>query len=156
MRGMLCELQIMKCPACFNELTEIQVGNLAVDVCQGGCGGIWFDAFELQQVDEQDEAAGEPLLHIQRHEQLVLDPSRKRECPRCPGAKLHRHFFSAKRRVEVDQCPNCGGYWLDAGELAMIRAETSQVAVADQVRHSSISADVIRYLYRLRTEQRRP
>ena len=156
MRGFLSGRQIMKCPACFNELTEIQVGNLAVDVCQGGCGGIWFDAFELQQVDEQDEAAGEPLLHIQRNERLALDPSRKRECPRCPGVKLHRHFFSAKRRVEVDQCPNCGGYWLDAGELAMIRAETSQAAVADQARHSSISADVIRYLYRLRTEQRRP
>jgi len=87
---------------------------------------------------------------------VPVDRSRKRECPRCAGVKLHRHFFSAKRRVEVDQCPNCAGYWLDAGELAMIRAETSQAAVAEQARHSSISADVIRYLYRLRTEQRRP
>jgi hypothetical protein len=146
----------MKCPACFNELTEIQVGSLAVDVCQGGCGGIWFDAFELQKVDEQDEAAGEPLLNVPHDERLVLDRSRKRECPRCSGVKLHRHYFSAKRRVEVDQCPNCGGYWLDAGELAMIRAETSRAAVADQARHSSISADVIRYLYRLRTEQGGP
>jgi len=143
----------MKCPACFNELTEIQVGSLAVDACQGGCGGVWFDAFELQQVDEQDEAAGEPLLHIRRDERLVLDKSRKRECPRCAGIKLHRHFFSAKRRVEVDQCPNCGGYWLDAGELAMIRAETSETAVEEQARHSTISADVIRYLYRIRTDQ---
>ena len=48
----------MKCPACFNQLTEMQVGSLVVDVCDGGCGGIWFDAFELQQVDEEDEAAG--------------------------------------------------------------------------------------------------
>jgi uncharacterized protein len=146
----------MKCPACFNELAEIQVGNLAVDICQGGCGGIWFDAFELQKVDEQDEAAGEALLHIQRDERLVLDKSRKRECPRCAGIKLHRHYFSPKRRVEVDQCPNCGGYWLDADELAMIRAETTRTAAEAQVRHSSISSDVIRYLYRLRTEQGRP
>ena len=85
-----------------------------------------------------------------------MDRSRKRECPRCAGVKLHRHFFSAKRQVEVDQCPNCGGYWLDAGELAMIRAETSQTAAEEQARHTSISSDVIRYLYRLRTEQRRP
>jgi uncharacterized protein len=146
----------MKCPACFNELTEIQVGNLAVDVCQGGCGGIWFDVFELQKVDEEPEAAGEALLHIQRNERLIVDRSRKRECPRCAGIKLHRHYFSAKRKIEVDQCPNCGGYWLDAGELALIRAETSQTAAETQVRHSSISADVIRYLYRLRTEQSRP
>ena len=146
----------MKCPACFNQLTEIQVGNLAVDVCQGGCAGIWFDAFELQQVDEEDEAAGEPLLNIQRDERLVLDRSRKRECPLCPDVKLHRLFFSAKRRVEVDQCPNCAGYWLDAGELALIRAETSQAAAPAEAGRSSISADVIRYVYRLRTAQRRP
>ena len=146
----------MKCPACFNELTEIQVGKLAVDICQGGCGGVWFDAFELQQVDEEHETAGEPLLNIARDECLIVDRARKRECPRCPGVKLHRHFFSARRRVEVDQCPNCAGYWLDAGELAMIRDETSQAAAAHQAPRSGTSTEVIRYLYRLRTEQRRP
>ena len=145
----------MKCPACFNELTEFRVGDFTVDVCQGGCGGIWFDAFELQKVDEERETAGEPLLHIQRDERLIVDQSRKRECPRCAGVKLHRHFFSAKRRVEVDQCPNCAGYWLDAGELALIRAEKSQVAIADHAGQSSVSTELIRYLYRLRTEQRR-
>ena len=155
-RGILWERQSMKCPACFNELTEFRVGNLTVDVCQGGCGGIWFDAFELQEVDEEREAAGEPLLNIQRDERLVVDKSRKRECPRCAGVKLHRHFFSAKRRVEVDQCPGCAGYWLDAGELALIRAEKSQAATAEQAGQFSISIDVIRYLYHLRTEQRRP
>jgi Zn-finger nucleic acid-binding protein len=146
----------MKCPACFNELTELQVGNLTVDACQGGCGGIWFDAFEMEKVDEEHEATGEPLLNIQRDERLVVDPSRKRECPRCAGIKLHRHFFSAKRRVEVDQCPNCGGYWLDAGELALIRAEKTQAAVPGSIGQSGISKDVIRYLYRLQTEDRRP
>jgi hypothetical protein len=25
--------------------------------------------------------------------------------------------------VEIDTCPNCGGVWLDAGELAVIRKE---------------------------------
>ncbi len=145
----------MKCPACFNELTPLQLCNLNVDVCQGGCGGIWFDAFELQKVDEEDETAGEPLLNIQRDERLVVDKSRKRECPRCAGVKLHRHFFSAKRRVEVDECPGCAGYWLDAGELALIRAEKSQAATAEQAGQSSISIDVIRYVYRLRTEHRR-
>ncbi len=145
----------MKCPACFNELTATQIGSLVVDVCQGGCGGIWFDAFELQRVDEEHEAAGEPLLHIRRDERVVVDPTRKRDCPRCPGVKLHRHFFSAKRRVEVDQCSNCAGYWLDAGELAQIRAEKSEAAKAEEIRQSGISAEVIRYLYRLETQQRK-
>src|SRR5207302_5562383 len=88
----------MKCPACFNELTQMQVGSLVVDVCEGCCGGIWFDAFELQRVDEENEAAGEPLLHIQRDERVKIDPSRKRDWPRCPEIKLRRHYFSGNRR----------------------------------------------------------
>ena len=145
----------MRCPACLKELTQIQVGSLAVDVCQGGCGGIWFDAFELQRVDEEKEAAGDRLVDIQRDPNVKMDPARKRECPRCVGIKLKRHFFSAKRRVEVDQCPNCSGYWLDAGELAQIRAERSHAADPGKAGQSNISADVIRYLYRLQTESRK-
>ncbi len=145
----------MKCPACSNELEEIQVGDLLVDVCQGGCGGVWFDAFELQKTDELHEP-GEPLLHIRRDEQVVVDANRKRECPRCPGVKLHRHYFSAKRRVQVDQCPNCAGYWLDAGELALIRAEKAVAQEAGKAHESSISSEFIRYLYRLEAQGRTP
>ncbi len=145
----------MKCPACFNELTQTQVGSLVVDVCQGGCGGIWFDAFELERVDEEAESAGEPLLHIQRDDTIVVDTTRKRACPRCAEIKLHRHYFSAQRRVQVDQCPNCGGYWLDAGELAEIRAERAESTRAEQMRQGAVSPETIRYLYRLRSGSRR-
>ncbi len=143
----------MRCPACYNQLTTSQVGNLVVDVCRGGCGGIWFDAFELQKVDDHEEEAGERLLEIPRDEQVVVDPNRKRECPRCPDVKLHRHFYSAKRRVQVDQCPNCGGYWLDAGELAAIRREKIADAERAEAEANTISSEVIRYLYRLRVQE---
>src|SRR6266481_970197 len=144
----------MKCPACFNELTQTQVGSLVVDVCEGGCGGVWFDAFELQRVDEETEAAGAHLLNIRRDERVQVDFGRKRECPRCAGIKLKRHFFSARRQVEVDECPNCGGYWLDAGELAKIRAEKSLSSELQKATPSTISSEMIRYLYRLKTEKR--
>ncbi len=143
----------MKCPACFNELTEVQVGSLAVDVCRDGCGGIWFDAFELKRVDQEEEVAGESLLNVRQDPSVVVDPARKRECPRCAGVKLHRHFFSARRRVQVDQCPNCAGYWLDAGELAAIREEMSAGVNASEVRRTITSTQVIRYLYEMQTLQ---
>jgi len=41
----------------------------------------------------------------------------------CPDSVLMRHFFSAQRAVTVDECPTCGGVWLDAGELDRIRSE---------------------------------
>lgn len=145
----------MKCPACFNELSQVQVGSLIVDICQGGCGGIWFDAFELQRVDEEEETAGEQLLHIDRDPQIKVDSTRKRECPKCAGVKLQRHYFSARRKVEVDECPNCAGYWLDAGELAQIRLEKTETAQEQQSRRTQLSPEVIRYLYRLKTEARK-
>jgi Zn-finger nucleic acid-binding protein len=142
----------MKCPACYNELTQKQVGSVSVDVCEGGCGGIWFDAFELQRVDDEEEQAGDHLLEIDRDARINVDPTRKRHCPRCPDIKLQRHFFSAKRKVEVDQCPNCSGYWLDAGELANIRAEKKETTETHHAARSQLSSETIRYLYRLRTE----
>jgi Zn-finger nucleic acid-binding protein len=130
------------------------VGNLTVDVCRGACGGIWFDAFELQRVDEPQETAGERLVGIERDPSLRLDPGRKRSCPRCAGIKLKRHFFSAKRRVEIDLCPGCGGYWLDAGELDKVREEVEETARDKETRaarQSCLSASVLRYIYGLST-----
>src|SRR5262249_42184796 len=112
------------------------------------------DAFELQRVDEQREAPAEHLLRIQINPSVRVDPARKRACPRCDGVKLKRHFFSARRQVEVDHCPNCAGYWLDAGELEKIRAEKVEVRTGDKVRIGAVSMETIRFLYRQRIEQR--
>ncbi len=34
-----------------------------------------------------------------------------------------RHFFSPTRAVTIDECPVCGGIWLDHGEFERIHAE---------------------------------
>jgi len=122
----------MRCPACGNDLREKTVGDLTVDVCEGGCGGVWFDAFELKKVDEPTESLGIQLLDVPRDESLVLDPTRKRTCPRCEGMTLMRHFFSVKCQIEVDECPKCAGVWLDHEELAKIRSLFGSEAEAKQ------------------------
>jgi hypothetical protein len=99
------------------------VGPITVDVCKGGCGGIWFDRFELSKVDEPHESAGEALLQIERDAGIKVDRETRRGCPACPGIVLMRHFYSVKQQVEIDECPACAGYWLDVGELAGIRSE---------------------------------
>ena len=142
--------QPIKCPACFNALTSLQVGDVNVDVCRG-CGGIWFDAFELQRVDEEHETAGEWLLQIEREQRIQVDTQRKRECPRCDGVKLKRRYYSPRRQVEIDECPGCGGYWLDAGELEKIREETENARQVALARQPVVTTKVIRYLYQLRT-----
>ena len=42
-------------------------------------------------------------------------------CPRCTG-KLHSEVYD---EVNIDRCDNCGGIWLDAGELEQIIGEES-------------------------------
>ena len=111
----------MECPACKRQLQEMTAGDVTVDVCKGGCGGIWFDSHELKKFDEPHEEAGEVLLDVERDEGLQVDHSQRRSCPHCHDVVMMRHFFSIKREVELDECPGCGGMWLDAGELGNIR-----------------------------------
>ena len=113
----------MQCPACKNQLQQISLGNIALEVCENGCGGIWFDNFELQKVDEPRESEGESLLEIPRNENISIDPSKKKKCPKCDDQQMIQHFFSVKRNVEVDECPSCAGIWLDCGELRTIRSQ---------------------------------
>jgi len=111
----------MKCPACENELTTKSVGGIAVDLCSGSCGGIWFDNYEFKKFDEPYESAGEELLSIEIKEELQVESDQKWGCPKCSDVVMARHFFSIKEHVEIDECPSCGGIWLDIGELSVIR-----------------------------------
>jgi uncharacterized protein len=103
----------MDCPACGKNLKETGVSDLKVDVCEQGCGGLWFDWFELKKVDEAHESAGESLLGVSGR---AAPPARdKRRCPRCADAVMTRKYFTVRKEVEVDECAACGGVWLDAG-----------------------------------------
>jgi uncharacterized protein len=116
------EERIIECPVCSNTMTTMSAEGVTVDVCAGGCGGIWFDWFELARVDEVHESAGEKFLEVERDPTLHPDLSKRIHCPR-DSEIMMRHFHSVKRGVVVDECPRCAGFWLDAGELAGIRSE---------------------------------
>lgn len=45
----------MKCPKCGEPLKERSFQKIAIDQCTG-CGGIWLDAGELEQVAEKEHA----------------------------------------------------------------------------------------------------
>ena len=111
----------MKCPRCSNQLSLFKVNNVELDVCHNGCGGIWFDKWELQKLDEHSEVEVSIFSQIKSDENLQVDMEKRLDCPKCTRKiVMMRHFHSVKRRVEVDECPGCGGYWLDLGELIMI------------------------------------
>ena len=113
----------MKCPACQCTLTAVTLSDVIVNVCRGGCAGIWFDRGALRTFDEPAEGAGQALLALAGDPHVSVDLTQRRRCPICPDSVMMRHFFSAKRAITVDECPTCGGVWLDSGELERIRAE---------------------------------
>ncbi len=121
----------MNCPVCARSLEEVHVelpnnpnwDEMRVDVCEGGCGGMWFDRFELEKVDEPDEVAGEVLLETERDRSIEVDHDADRTCPKCGNVVMMDRFFSVNRTVEIDKCGGCAGIWLDAGELEDIRQQ---------------------------------
>ena len=109
------------CPSCNNILSAFNAGNIIVDICKNGCGGIWFDRGELFKVDNSQESEGLLLLNIKKASQEKLNFNPEKFCPICEGVKMRTHFYSPKQNAEVDECDKCGGIWLDDSELEKIR-----------------------------------
>jgi len=113
----------MNCPACGNSLALRKAGSIDVDACDGGCGGVWFDNFELVRVDD---AGRQAIRSVPRDLSLVVDSQSKRRCPKCTDQVMLRRYYSRLRRTQIDECPNCAGIWLDAGEFDAILQELTE------------------------------
>jgi len=100
---------------------------MTLDICYGGCGGIWFDATELESVSARAATTLHTIWQVPTGPVHQTEP---RICPRCPEQVLDRKWFSDAKKVEIDLCPKCGGIWLDAGEFSRIYDEIKGAKVA--------------------------
>lgn len=110
------------CPSCGSILSKIMLSDIVIDVCQGGCAGIWFNKNEITKFDEKNEKDGEVLMKLKKNPDIKIDQNKNKLCPTC-NIKLTKHFFGTQQEIEIDECEKCGGLWLDSGELAAIRGE---------------------------------
>jgi|SRR6266545_63360 len=53
----LKQLHYMKCPKCGMDLSSIELSGVTVDQC-ASCGGVFFDAGEVEQLLERDRTGG--------------------------------------------------------------------------------------------------
>ena len=112
----------MHCPACNTPLDQLVVAGVELDVCKDGCGGIWLDQWEFKKFDLTHEYAGDALQEIESGMKITtIDHKAIRRCPDCEDQDMLRHFYSPSQEIEIDECPACGGVWLDYGELIRIR-----------------------------------
>lgn len=110
------------CPICSKKMTKLELGKTTIDVCLDGCGGIWFDNYEMKHFDNGSDYVGKILENIQPEPGIKYDPDAKRECPRCVASTLTKLYYDVNRTVLIDRCNICGGVLLDGGEITKIRS----------------------------------
>ncbi len=101
----------MNCPHCERpSLVETMAkGGVLVDFCKT-CKGVWLDRGEVFLFSRRPRDLEQMLG------QAPADPSPShRHCPRCQIPMEESPFLRAD--LMVNRCPECEGYWFDAGEL---------------------------------------
>ncbi|WP_044235618.1 TFIIB-type zinc ribbon-containing protein [Chondromyces apiculatus] len=114
----------MKCVKCTGTLRRIPIDDIEVDRCDT-CSGLWFDAGELRRVlgtKSIDRLRSKPAP-ARGEAPAVAPDARRGSCPRCKGAGLLVQIAQWDHDIHVDTCAVCGGQWLDAGELELLRGE---------------------------------
>jgi hypothetical protein len=131
----------VRCPRCASDLKEYALWGVTVKVCQGGCGGVWFERLEEATIDGSGGAAQEFFVDIERDANRTIDRSPRPMCPHCVGVAMIPRQWAAGFELQVCECPVCEGIWLDSYELERLSGlyETSpgfdEVAASEWLEH---------------------
>lgn len=112
----------MQCPACGNELLPETINHITYQVCDGGCGGVWFERQEIEQCDETLAFSGERLT-VKKEVCPSLNQSKRYTCPSCTNIIMGRRYLDSIEDVLVDECPSCGGFWLNGDDLEEMHSQ---------------------------------
>jgi len=133
-------LKNINCPACGCEMTKVFIAekSINVDVCDNGCGGIYFDNQEIQEFNEESADLSE-IQNLTRGKNFPpVDNSKVRICPSC-GTKMAKTFVFG---VQIETCYNCGGLFLDNGVFEIVRSHFKKRPLKP-VRHISAAKSQI-------------
>ena len=114
---------IIRCPACGQQLVKIYDPHMKIniDVCANGCGGIYFDDKEYEIFIENPENIEDTLDFIMTDNPKIVDEKEFRTCPVCKAEMAKTYLNGIDTKIQVDKCMNCGGVFLDYGELSVLR-----------------------------------
>jgi Zn-finger nucleic acid-binding protein len=110
----------MKCPVCRQEMTREDFDGVAVDVCKHGCKGIFLDFGEMSKLKQENDGMSLALQEALNAPRRPDSGRGRIQCPRC-STPMQRHPHFEARDVVVDECYVCGGFFLDSGELKVVR-----------------------------------
>ncbi len=112
----------MQCPRTHTPLKKIPVGKVPVYVSEA-CGGVFFENQTLNYFKCGHEDRGKALVkHLSQFHNENLNEAKRVNCPICTDTVMMRRYYSPLHIVEIDECPGCGGIWLDTGELSKLQS----------------------------------
>jgi Zn-finger nucleic acid-binding protein len=132
------------CPRTGVPLREFTFDGVTLDFSDG-CGGVFFDRFEIAPFEGSTSSGGTLAEMMASHHDLSLDYRKRITCPNDPDVVMQRRFYSPKRGVQLDECPKCGGLWLDGDELESMRYE-----VPDEATRKKLDQEFIEEVMRSR------
>jgi Zn-finger nucleic acid-binding protein len=121
------------CPRCNGPLTAGEAYGRTIPTC-AQCGGRWLDPSDLRAIlDEAPLPAASPAPRAP----IDLTAAEGLSCPIC-ATSMEPFNYAGDSGVILDRCHNCGGLWLDPGEL---EAVLTAVAASEQ----NLDRDVKRF-----------
>ena len=111
-----------RCPSCFVPMTRVEESGIKSCSCPN-CFGNWMtDMALMRTVRLAGEATAESVSIAELAETVnAADTKKKLRCPQCEKEML-KDKFHPMIPVGIDRCRACSMIWLDAGELALLRA----------------------------------
>jgi Zn-finger nucleic acid-binding protein len=116
----------MICLNCGAEMTSNEVvtkkDSITYDMCEK-CGSLWLDAGQLDKMAFRVQGSIEYC-----EEEKDDEPEKQiKKCPRCDDFNLAKVRFLESEDIFLHHCKNCGGFWLDGGELNLIDKELKRI-----------------------------
>jgi Zn-finger nucleic acid-binding protein len=110
----------MICPNDGTEMTQVKAEShygqtVILDQCPG-CGGIWFDHFELYKA-KQGEADKIELLNADGLRTSTSIENRELVCPKDRVKLVRFQDVLFPKDIVIARCPVCNGFWLNRGEF---------------------------------------
>lgn len=111
----------MDCPVCQNAMITLELSDVEIDYCTG-CGGIWLDAGELEQLLGDPKKADELIGSFEPDPKCSETP---RKCPICFKRMQKINVGQASETTLIDKCKKRHGLWFDKFELQNILNNTN-------------------------------